>query len=45
MVGHRNRGDPTGYGKVSKLRYINEKLMYESTYSELPDKHTGMSQR
>jgi len=45
MVGHRNWGDPTGYGKVSKLGYINEKLVYGSTCSELPAERTGMSQR
>jgi hypothetical protein len=45
MVGHRNRGDPTGYGKVSKLGYFNEKLVYGSTCSELPAEHAGMSQR
>ena len=43
--GHRNRGDPTGYGKVSKLGYINEKLVYGSTCSELPAERAGMSQR
>ena len=45
MVGHGNRGDRTGYGKVSKLGYINEKLVYESTCSELPAESAGMSQR
>ena len=45
MVGHGNRGDRTGSGKVSKLRYINEKLVYGSTCGELPAESAGMSQR
>ena len=45
MVGHRNPGDLTGYGKVCKLGCSNEKLVYGSTCSELPAEHAGMSQR
>jgi len=43
MVGHGNRGDRTGYGKVWKLGYINQKLVCGSTCSELPAKSAGMS--
>jgi len=45
MVGHGNQGDQTGYGKVGKLGYINERLVYGSTCSELPAESAGMSQR
>jgi len=45
MVGHGNRGDQTGYGKVSKLGYINEKLVYGSICSKLPAEKAEMSQR
>jgi hypothetical protein len=45
MLGHGNREDRTGYGKVSKLDYINEEWVYWSTWCELPAKYTGMSQR
>jgi len=45
MVGNGNQGDRTGYGKVSKLGYINEKLVYGDTFSELPAESAGMSQR
>jgi len=40
-----NQGDRTGYGKASKLGYINEKLVYGYTFSELPAESAGMSQR
>jgi hypothetical protein len=45
MVGQSNRGHPTGYGKVSKLGYFNEKLVDGSQCSELQTEHAGMSQR
>jgi len=45
MVGNGNQEDRTGYGKVSKLGYINEKLVYGYTFSELPAESAGMSQR
>jgi len=45
MVGNENQGDRTGYGKVSKLGYIDEKLVYGYTFSDLPAESAGMSQR
>jgi len=36
---------PLQYGKVSKLYYINEKLVYGSICSELPAENAEMSQR
>jgi len=45
MVGNGNQGDWTGYRKVSKLGYINQKLVYGYTFSELPAESAVMSQR
>jgi hypothetical protein len=45
MVGHGYRGDQTGYGKVRKFCYINEKLVYGSICCELPAEKAEMSQR
>jgi len=45
MVGHGNWGEGTGEGKVRKLGYINEKLVYGSTCGKLPAESTGMWQR
>jgi hypothetical protein len=42
MEGHGNRGEGTGSGKVRKLGYINEKLVYGSICSELPAECPGM---
>jgi hypothetical protein len=44
MVGQGNRGYQTGYGKVSKLCYINEKFVYGSICNELPPEKSEMSQ-
>jgi hypothetical protein len=43
MVHHEYRVDRTGYGKLSMLGYINEKLGYGSTCSELPTESAEMS--
>jgi len=45
MVCHGNRADRTGYGKLSMLGYINGKLGYGSTCSELPTERAEMSPR
>jgi hypothetical protein len=44
MSGHGNPGDRTGYGKVGKLCYINEKLVYGCICGELPAEKAEMSQ-
>jgi len=36
MVGHGTREEPNGYGKISTMGYIDEKLVYGSKYSNLP---------
>jgi hypothetical protein len=45
MLRHGNQADRTGYGKLSMLGYINEKLGYGSTCSELPTESAEMSPR
>jgi hypothetical protein len=45
MVRHENRANQTGYGKLSMLGYINEKLGYVSTCRELLTESAEMSVR
>ena len=45
MVRHGNRADRIGYGTLSMLGHINEKLDYGSTCSELPTESAEMSPR
>jgi hypothetical protein len=45
MVRQGNRANRTGDGKLSMLGYINEKLGYGSTCSELPTERAEMSPR
>jgi hypothetical protein len=44
-VGQGNQWDRSGYGPVGKLSYINEKLVYGSTCSELAAESAEMLQR
>jgi hypothetical protein len=44
MVPDGNQGDWAGYGKVSTSGFINEKLGFGFTCSELPAESAGMSQ-
>jgi len=45
IVDDANPGEATGYGQMSKLGYINGKLVYGSKCGEFPAESTGMWQR
>jgi hypothetical protein len=45
MVGHGNRGEATGSGKLRKLDYVDETLVYGSKCGKLPAERAEMYQR